>query len=99
MPYYDDGVYIENEPSHGKDADRRFYRNLAAMRDRIERIERIMSDTRVRATVLARLKEERIDLILSLHDARNAGAKYDERLAEAMADPTGQLLDTFYGDS
>ena len=99
MPYNDDGVYIENEPSHGKDADRRFYQNLAEMRDRIERIERIISKTRVRTTVLDRLQEERIDLILSLHDARSAGAKYDERLAEAMADPTGQDLDTFYGDS
>lgn len=99
MPYNDDGFYIENEPSHGKDADRRFHRNLSAMLGRIKRIERIISNTRVRATVLDRLKGERIDLILSLHDARSAGAEYDERHAEAMSDPTGQDLDTFYGDS
>lgn len=96
MPYNDDGFYYE-EACHGKDAERRFHRTERDMQTTITRLDAILRNRRIGSRYNA-IRAYRDALVIDLHDHQTAGRDYDRRHAEAMSDPTGQDLDTFYGD-
>ena len=97
MARNEDGFWVEDEPCHGKDAERRFENESQWMADTIARLDRIMSHRRYRDDRW-NLLQYRDGLIIQLHDHERIGRAYDARYAAALSDPTGQDLDAFYGD-
>ena len=96
MPYNEDGFRYE-EACHGKDADRCFARAGRDMETTIARLDAILRNRRIGSRYEV-IRAHRDGLVVELHDHRTAGARYDRAYAKAMSDPTGQDLDTFYGD-
>jgi hypothetical protein len=76
------------------DLDRRCYRQLRDLAQRIRRIESICERCKS-STRKARLMEARNSAVIQLHEMGWTHKRYDQRLSEAMDDPTGQDLDAF----
>lgn len=75
------------------DLDRRCESQVRALESRIARIDELLP--KMRRTRRAAWLEQRNALLIELHDMRRAHRAYDQRLAAAMDDPTGQDLDLF----
>jgi hypothetical protein len=78
----------------GSDIDRQCHLQQRELSDKIARIESICAKYRNNTRVQA-LREHRNALIVELHDMKRDHTNYDQRLADAMDDATGQDMDSF----